>query len=216
VHAKDERRAVPHPGPGPADGRGAPLKLEAPADLDAVRTRLLSAVPTSMDVPGFRRAAVLVPLLDTPTGWELLFTVRAAGLRKHAGQIAFPGGRVEDDEDVVGAALRETEEEVGLSVQRGAVLGALDDHPSPAGYVATPLVAVVAWPQAVRVNPEEVEEIFTVPLADLAAIRPESEERELRSYRRTIYTYPWSDRRIWGFTGNVVKNLLDVVIGVPS
>lgn len=184
--------------------------------LREVGERLAAAERVAMDIPGFRRAAVLVPLLDAFDGPELLFTVRAASLTNHAGQIAFPGGAAEAGETLEAAALREAEEEVGIRVGFEAVLGTLSDHPSPAGYVATPVVARVAWPQPLSLNAVEVAEVFTVPLRELAGIEPESEVRQLRDYRRRIYAYQWKDRRIWGFTGNVVKNLLDVLEGRPG
>ena len=186
------------------------------ATLQELGARLAAAERVSMDIPGFRRAAVLVPLLEAPGGPELLFTVRAASLANHAGQIAFPGGGAEPGETLEAAALRETEEEVGLAVAPASVLGTLSDHPSPAGYVATPVVARIAWPQPLRLNPVEVAEVFTVPLQELAGIAPESEVKQLRDYRRRIFAYQWHGRRIWGFTGNVVKNLLDVLEGRPG
>ncbi len=181
--------------------------------LQGLKERLERMERVVMEIPGFRRAAVLVPLLEGPEGLELLFTVRSSSLSNHAGQIAFPGGRMEDGEALVEAALRETEEEVGLRVPAEAVLGVLSDHPSPAGYVATPVVARIPWPQPLVVNPREVADVFTAPLNALAAIEPRTEVRQLRQYRRRIYTYPWQGREIWGFTGNVVKNLLDVLEG---
>jgi 8-oxo-dGTP pyrophosphatase MutT (NUDIX family) len=161
-----------------------------------------------LDIEGFRRAGVLVPLLDAPDGLELLFTVRASTLPHHAGQIAFPGGGLEHGESVVEGALREADEEIGLEVEATEVLGCLDDLPSPARYVATPVVAVVAWPQPLTLSPAEVDEAFTVPLAELSSLTPHSEERELRGVRRTIFSYRWNERNIWGFTGNVLHNLL--------
>ena len=181
--------------------------------VQGLRERLERADRVALEIPGFRRAAVLVPLLEAPGGLELLFTVRASSLANHAGQIAFPGGRMEEGEALVEAALRETEEEVGLRVPAEAVLGILSDHPSPAGYVATPVVARIAWPQPLALNPVEVADTFTTPLRDLASIEPRSEVRQLRDYRRRIYSYRWQGRDIWGFTGNVVKNLLDVLDG---
>lgn len=169
----------------------------------------------TMELDGFRRAAVLVPLLDAEDGPRLLFTVRSAALRSHAGQIAFPGGRLEEGEDSVAAALRETSEEVGLSLEPSSVLGVLSDHPSPYGFVATPVVARVPWPQPLTPDPGEVASTFDVPLADLLGIEPTSEERELLHYRRLLYSYPWGGHVIWGFTGNVVKELLDVLAETP-
>jgi 8-oxo-dGTP pyrophosphatase MutT (NUDIX family) len=164
-----------------------------------------------MEIPGFRPAAVLVPILRSESGLELLFTVRGQRLTHHAGQIAFPGGGLEPGESPEEAALRETREEIGLEVPMEAVLGRLDDHPSPARFIATPVVAWVAWPQPLEPNPSEVAEVFSVPLADLAAIVPTWEERTMQEYRRRIHFYTWGERLIWGFTGNLVKELLGLL-----
>jgi 8-oxo-dGTP pyrophosphatase MutT (NUDIX family) len=173
-----------------------------------VRERLAAHAARRMDIEGFRRAAVLVPLLERPDGLQMLLTVRSPELRSHGGQIAFPGGRLEAGEDDVEAALRETLEEVGVVVRPEQVVGRLSDHPSPAGYVATPVVAVLPWVTEFTPDPSEVAEAFTVPLADLALIEPTSRIGELQKYRRRIYSYRWRDRDIWGFTGNVVRDLL--------
>src|SRR5690554_124198 len=180
-------------------------------DPQELRRRLAAAEPRALEIAGFRRASVLVPLLYGPGGVELLFTVRAARLKSHAGEIAFPGGRVDPGETHLEAALRETEEEVGLSVSEEQVLGRLSDHPSPAGYVATPIVAQLPWPQEMTLNPAEVDAVFTVPLAELAAIEPQTRVAELDRYRRLLYSYPWGEYLIWGFTGNVVRDLLEVL-----
>lgn len=185
------------------------------ADVFGTLARRLPALTReTLDIPDFRRAAVLVPILDGPGGPSVLFTIRSAALRSHAGQIAFPGGRLEPGEDSVAAALRETFEEVGLGLGSADVLGQLGDHPSPFGFVATPVVARVPWPQTLTPDPGEVAATFEVPLADLLAISPTSEERQLLHYRRNLYSYRWREHDIWGFTGNVVKELLDVLRGV--
>lgn len=184
--------------------------------VDAMARRLARSGARQLSIAGFRRAAVLVPVLEASDGLALLFTVRAAGLRRHANEIAFPGGRLEAGETVLDAALRETFEEVGLTVAPEDVLGTLSDHPSPAGYVATPVVARVPWPQPVTLDPGEVAEVFTVPLAELVATEPESEVRTMQHYRRRIFAYTCRGRRIWGFTGNVVHDLLEVVHGVAD
>lgn len=170
--------------------------------------------PRQLHIPGFRRAAVLVPLIEEDGGLNLLLTVRAATLRSHAGQIALPGGRLEPGEDSVAAALRETEEEVGVVVPRDAVLGELSDHPSPAGYVARPVVAEVPWPQEMILDPSEVAEAFLVPLDELRGLAPTSEVRQLPDGTpRRIFTYAWRGRNIWGFTGNVIRDLFDALDG---
>ncbi|HLU83765.1 MAG TPA: CoA pyrophosphatase [Trueperaceae bacterium] len=179
----------------------------------AVAAAMAGHTPHRLAIEGFRAAAVLVPLLEAATGLELLLTVRSAELRSHAGQIALPGGRLEQGESFVAAAIRETMEEIGVNVPASAVVGELSDHPSPAGYVARPIVALLPWPQPVTVDPSEVADVFTVPLAELRGLEPRSELRVLKDFRRRIYFYQWHDRNIWGFTGNVIKDLFDVLDG---
>lgn len=188
---------------------------EQPAGLAiaAVEDALANSRPRVLDIPGYRHAAVLVPLLDAGDGLELLLTVRATTLRSHAGQIALPGGRLEPGEDFIEAAIRETAEEVGLVVDRADVLGELSDHPSPAGFVARPVVARVTWPQAMTLDPREVAEAFTVPFDELRSVVPSSQLVTMNQYRRRIFSYRWGQRNIWGFTGNVIRNLFDVIDG---
>ncbi len=161
-------------------------------------------------IEGFRSAAVLVPLLASESGFDLLFTVRSKQLRSHAGQIAFPGGRLDEGESIVEAASRETLEEIGVEIKGDNVLGFLDDHPSPASYVVTPVLAVLPWPQTLTINTFEVEEVFTVPLNEMLALEPRTEDRQLRQYKRKLHYYDYQHYCIWGLTGNVVKNFLDV------
>jgi 8-oxo-dGTP pyrophosphatase MutT (NUDIX family) len=186
---------------------------EADRLLSGLREALRMRDRERLEIPGFRQAAVLVPLLRGKEGLELLFTVRAEMLTHHAGQIAFPGGGLDPGESIEEAALRETREEIGLEVSRAAILGRLNDHPSPARFIATPVVAELTWPQPVRPNPAEVSEVFSVPLEELRGIVPRWEERVLQDFRRRIHFYAWGERLIWGFTGNVVKELLDLLPG---
>ncbi len=175
--------------------------------------RAVSAPSRRLELEGHGRAAILVPVLETPEGLALLFTVRAAGLARHAGQVAFPGGRLEPGEDVLAAALREADEEVGLAVAPHDVLGVLDDRPSPFALVATPVVARVAWPTTLRLEPGEVASAFTLPLAALAECRPTLEERLHEGVVRLLYRYRVGAHEVWGLTGNVVKDLLDRLAG---
>ena len=136
--------------------------------VDRVRRALAGRPPAPLEVPGFRPAAVLVPLLDRPCGPTLLFTRRTEHVPSHKGEISFPGGAREPGEDAVAAALREAEEEVGLPRDAAEPLGALDDLPSVAGFVVTPVVAAVrAPPAAFRAAAFEVHEPFELPLAAL-------------------------------------------------
>jgi 8-oxo-dGTP pyrophosphatase MutT (NUDIX family) len=164
-----------------------------------------------ISIEGFRAAAVLVPLIQSEDGLELLFTVRSEKLLKHSGEIAFPGGRLDEGETHIQAALRESFEEIGLEIHSKQVIGFLDDRPSPFEYVVTPVLALLEKPKFFNLNQHEVTEVFAVPVSALQMTKPRAEERLIRNQKRLIYFYPYQDRLIWGLTGNIVKNLLDIL-----
>lgn len=190
--------------------------LTETSDIPALRESLSRHEREVMSWPGFRQAAVLVPLLRAEDGLRLLLTVRSTGLSNHAGQISFPGGRLDDGETVEEAAIRETAEEIGIAVHPEMLVGRLDDHPSPARYIVTPVLALIDWPQRMVLEPAEVAEVFTVPLNDLWNIVPRSEERQLEGQRRSLHFYDWRERIIWGLTGNVLKNVLELLDQFPQ
>ncbi len=162
-------------------------------------------------------AAVLVPLVQRGARRSLLFTRRNDGLRTHAGQVAFPGGRIEsDDADAVAAALRETEEETGIA--RGLVrpLGFLDCFETISGFGVTPVVAEISADYVLAPDPREVAEVFEVPLPfllDTANLR--RSEIDWRGRRREIYEYDYEGRRIWGATAAMLVNLLRRMEAMP-
>jgi 8-oxo-dGTP pyrophosphatase MutT (NUDIX family) len=160
-----------------------------------------------------RPAAVLVPLIDHPDGMTVLLTQRTAHLSAHAGQIAFPGGRIEDqDADEVAAALRETEEEVGLPRERVAVIGRLDTYVTGTGFEITPIVGIVAPPYALTIDPYEVAEAFEVPLSYILDPRNHNRtERESAGRRRIFFVLPYQGRNIWGATAGMLVNLAEVL-----
>lgn len=184
-----------------------------PLALADIRAAVACCDREALEWEGYGRAAILVPVLDHSTGPALLFTIRASHLARHAGQIAFPGGRLEPDEDVVTAALRETYEEIGVVVRQEDVYGALDDQPSPYRLIATPVVARVPWPVTLTLQAEEVAGTFVVPLARLRATEPSSEVRVTGGLRRRLHRYDVAGHSIWGLTGNVVKDLLGRIEG---
>jgi 8-oxo-dGTP pyrophosphatase MutT (NUDIX family) len=156
-----------------------------------------------------RPAAVLVPIVNRPEGLAVLFTQRSADLPDHAGQISFPGGRVEPgDVDVDGAALRETEEEIGLRRERVTILGRLADYETVTGYRVTPVVGWVEPPFEVIPDPVEVADVFEVPLAFL--LEPANQKRHFRmlgDIRRDYFAIPFGDRYIWGATAAMLMIL---------
>lgn len=160
-------------------------------------------------------AAVLVPLVDRPSGLTVLLTQRTAHLNDHAGQISFPGGRVEpDDPSHQAAALREAEEEVGLPPSHVEVIGTLDYYIVRSGYRVTPVVGFVNLPFEVKPDPFEVAEVFEVPLSFV--INTDNHVMESRTdqgVERTFYVLPYENRYIWGATAGMLVNLTDVLAG---
>jgi len=165
--------------------------------------------------PGLTPAAVLAPLIERASGFQVLLTQRTAHLSAHAGQIALPGGRVEPgDPDAVQAALRETEEEIGLSPSRIEVLGRLDTYITGTGYEIVPVVGLVREPFSLRLDPKEVTETFEVPLSFiLDRANHKRETRQLPNGVRTFFVLPYQNRYIWGATAGILVNLAEVLAG---
>lgn len=160
-------------------------------------------------------AAVLVPLIEHEDGVTVLLTRRADRLRKHSGQIAFPGGRNDPGEAPWTAALREAEEEVALDPARVDVLGLGDAYETVTGYAITPVVAFVQPPIELRANEAEVADIFEVPFAwlmDPANTETRHHDRD-DGVRRFFYVQPWEDRLIWGATAGIIRALRHRLFG---
>jgi len=160
-------------------------------------------------------AAVLIPVVARTEGPAVLLTQRAAALRNHSAQIAFPGGRVDAvDGSPVITALRETEEEIGLSREHVRILGFLDAYLTGTGYRITPVVGLVAPPFDLTINPHEVDEAFETPLAFLLdPVNHRREGREWKGVYRTYYAMPFGDRYIWGATAGMIRNLYERLAG---
>ena len=165
--------------------------------------------------PALRPAAVLVPLIDRDEGLSVLLTQRTSHLTAHAGQISFPGGRMEEeDPDAVATALRETEEEVGLPRDRVRVVGRLDTYVTGTGFEITPIVGLVRAPYPLAIDSFEVAEAFEVPLDYVLDRRNHRQvTREFDSRSRTFYVLPYQGRNIWGATAGMLVNLAEVLTG---
>lgn len=164
-----------------------------------------------LQFPRLKRAAVLVPLVARDGALHVLLTQRTDNLTNHAGQISFPGGRSEEfDSSPIETALRETEEEISLARRHIDIVGVLPEHVTGTGYRVTPVVGIVAPPFELAADPNEVAEIFEVPLAFLM----DGMNHQRLSYelpegkgRRHFYAMPFERYFIWGATAAMLRNL---------
>ncbi len=188
-------------------------------DLGRLAEALTARPARRSEVGALRAAAVLVPLVPRGEGeLELLFLVRPSTLLTHPGQVAFPGGRLDpEDVDHVAAALRESEEELGIPRAAPRILGRLDDLNTHTGFHVTPIVAVLPPDLVLSPSPGEVASTFTVALAALADPRARRSVRVRRAGGREgvreirLHFWPEHGPVIWGVTGHILANLLDVI-----
>ena len=173
----------------------------------------LDAVPRS-ESP-LTPAAVLVPLVARPAGFQVLLTQRTDHLHDHAGQVSFPGGRREHtDAGSVETALRETREEIGLDEDFIEVVGLLDDYETGTGFRVTPVVSFVSEGFTLALDSFEVAEVFEVPLDYLFdPANPQKRSRDFNGRRRSYYLFEYQDRVVWGATAGMLMNLYRRVSG---
>lgn len=192
----------------PADGNGMTLAQRLRSMLEEPPAKQ----PIAGDSPELRAraaiaAAVLVGITDRAEP-GLLLTVRRENMRTHAGQIAFPGGRVEPGEDAIAAALREAHEELGLDPSLPAPVGRLGDYRTVTGFVVTPVVAVVPPDLSLAPNEPEVADWFEAPLKFL--LDPQNQQFQTAVFggrERRYWQIEWNGRRIWGATAAMLVNL---------
>ncbi len=162
-----------------------------------------------------RQAAVLIPLACERGDLSLLFTRRTDLVHSHKGQIAFPGGAIEpQDQTPAEAALRETYEEIGIPPTEVCLLGQLGHFPTVTGFVITPVVGLVPWPYDLHLSPEEVSRVFTIPLAWLSA--PENrDEKEMTlpdgRVERVIFFHEYDGEKVWGATARITLWFLNSI-----
>ncbi len=179
--------------------------LDDTADIDA----WLDGVPEDERPEKLTPAAVLMPLIDHADGMTVLLTQRTAHLSAHAGQISFPGGRFEaGDGTPENTALRETEEEIGLTRAHIEVLGRLSVRETGTGYRVVPVVGVITPPFSVAPDPHEVAAVFEVPLSFvLDPANHRFETRIMSGVQRQFYSVLYGDYYIWGLTARLLVNL---------
>lgn len=204
------------------DSNGPPLPAAAGAALARIHAALAAPGRDTSDYDlnngagrgdptRLRPAAVLVGLLPGAGGIDVILTTRASHLKHHAGQVSFPGGKVDpEDSGVVACALREAQEEIGLAPVQARVLGTAAAHETVTGYHVTPVVAVIDPAFRPHPDPGEVAEVFRVPLAHLAdAGAYRIEQRHWRGAWRRYYTVPYGPYYIWGATARILRALAD-------
>ena len=166
------------------------------------------------DMP-LRDAAVLMPVVARDEGATMLLTLRTPHLAAHAGQIAFPGGKIEaGDRDPAAAAVREAEEEIGLDPGKVAMIGYLPPYLTRTGFRIVPVVAAVDPRLSLTLNPQEVSAVFEVPLSFL--MNPSNfrqGSREFLGKIRYFYEIPFEDRYIWGVTAGIIRGLYERIFG---
>jgi 8-oxo-dGTP pyrophosphatase MutT (NUDIX family) len=160
-----------------------------------------------------RPAAVLVPLVKRETGLQVILTRRTDHLSDHAGQISFPGGRQEEEDATLEeTALRETEEEIGLSRRHIDLIGRIDDYYTVTGYQVTPVIGLVTPPFDLSPDDHEVAEVFEVPLEFI--LDPRNQKLQTVTFegtRRRYFAIPYREYYIWGATAGMLVNFSEVV-----
>ncbi|TBW37428.1 CoA pyrophosphatase [Siculibacillus lacustris] len=167
---------------------------------------------------GLRDAAVLVPVVAHPGEAGVILTLRTAHLAAHAGQVAFPGGKIDpEDTDAIATALREAQEEIGLDPVHVVPIGCFAPYASNSGYRIVPVLGVVRPGLTLEPNPDEVAGVFEVPLSFLMdGGNHRVSHREWQGRRRYFYEMPFGERHIWGVTAGIIRQIFERTYGVGA
>jgi 8-oxo-dGTP pyrophosphatase MutT (NUDIX family) len=194
------------------DGGSPVRKQEQSALIQQIRAKLQSHREAARTKWSARPAAVLVPLYWDEDQWHLLLTRRTDTVESHQGQVSFPGGMIEaGDSTPTEAALREAQEEIGVHPQDVEILGPIPSHLTVTQFEIVPILGVIPWPYALKINAAEVANTFGVPLkwlADPSNLESRFQIPSTQGRQLSIYTYrPYHGEVIWGATARIILSL---------
>ena len=195
------------------------MNFETEDDFSAfkqeLRKRLAERKVKGVEGPGFSYAAVMMLLMNKDGAAHVLLTQRTESVSTHKGQVSFPGGRVdEDDEDLLAAAYRETEEEVGIGRDRIEYIGSFDEYVSMAGFHVRSFIGAIEYPYEHSINRREIESHFEAPLS--LFVNREYDRSEVTHFQGTdhqVYYYYYNGYEIWGLTARILTDFGDEVCG---
>jgi len=194
---------------------GREERLSFPMVVKEIAHLLQSRTPKTLGERGLRPAAVLVPIQQRTDSDYLILTQRAARLNSHSGQVAFPGGMLDPrDAGPLAAALRESQEEIGIDPGHVSVLGQLDQVTAAQEYLVTPFVGLIPFPYKFQLNPAETAALFSVPIPALLGPGCFNMEPRFSAQRwNPIYHFHYQGWDIWGATAKIIKQLLELAYG---
>jgi 8-oxo-dGTP pyrophosphatase MutT (NUDIX family) len=185
-----------------------PLSMEI--TVESIKLFFQSFQRKTHENSGLISAAVLIPIFEREGRLHVVLTKRTNGVKHHKGQISFPGGAKDSgDVTIIDAALREAEEEIGLSKDTVELLGVYNDFVTPSGFCITPVVAFLPSMTAFSLNTSEVSEVFDVPLSFFLDNRNEHVKFPvLNGIKKPVYYYYYGEHEIWGATASLVRSFL--------
>jgi 8-oxo-dGTP pyrophosphatase MutT (NUDIX family) len=189
-------------------------------DLAAIQNKLTEYADShpdnaNFDQSNFKKAAVLVLMICIEGEWNLLFTKRSELLKNHQGQVSFPGGAVEEqDSDIIATAIREANEEIGITESAIHVIGTMPEFFTISNFAVTPVLAILDWPISLSLSQEEVSKVFSIPIKWLQ--KPGRYEERMFTHPSgfhgtVIFFEPYEDEILWGISAKITVDLIQEI-----